>query len=267
MKRGRPLAGRRGVSKNYEVLLAYGDLHFNKEDPGLVSILRNIITDLQPDIILDGGDLVDGASISEYRKKPVDLASLQQEINRAIAWQRTLKVLVPNARCIMLDDNHFWERLKRKKMDEPWAEGLECLSGETLLAVEQTGWEATDVFVWKNRVMFLHGDDRKGSVECPSNLVRKMVGKTGMTLVRFHTHVTGFEVHNLYQRECLGIQLGSFESPRSAGYLRYTNIHNWSTSAGIFYLSRTDDSFLFVPIIVIDRHAAVNGMIYYATDQ
>lgn len=247
---------------DYDILLAYGDLHLPQQHADFCRILLEIIKDTQPSIILDGGDVICADCLSTYPKKHMELVGLQEEIDEAGRWFASVRDCAPHARKIMLRDNHFWGRLENKKKGEYWLEKLEAVDADELLNLKKYGWEPHDTWDWRGRIQFIHGDDKAGSSECPVNRVRKMSRNAGKTIVRFHTHVTGIEVGKQAGVDQLAIQLGTFEDPKKASYIRYPNLSNWTTSAGLFYLAKQGDSFLFVPILFIDGRTVLNGKVY-----
>jgi len=247
---------------NYDVMFVYGDIHIPDQHDDLGAILLRIIEDVKPTIILDGGDIICADCLSTYPKAHDELVGLQEELDAATRWFAAVQKVSVGARRIILRDNHFWGRLKKKKKGEYWLERLRAVDGDALLKLDQYGWESMDLYSWKDRIMFIHGDDKQGSSDCPVNRSRKMTQMSGKTIVRFHTHVSGVEMHKHAGQEQFAIQMGTFQDPGKASYLRYPNLTNWTHSAGIFYLSKVSDHFLYVPIFFVGGVAIVNGKLY-----
>lgn len=245
----------------YEIVLTYGDLHIPKHDRECCRILLDIIEDLQPDVIIDGGDLVNADSLSDWPKKPDALDTLQAELDEAFRWMLSVTIVSPKADRIVLRDNHFWGRMERKRTREFWLNSLRAVDTDSLLRLSDAGWRSAEMWIWKDTLIFVHGDDRRGSSDCPVNRVRKMMHSERASVVRFHTHVTGIEVHNHRGQETYAIQMGSLQDAQKAGYLKY-GFSNWSQSAGVFYLSRERKEVLFVPILFSGRKAVFNGRLY-----
>lgn len=254
---------KRTIRDDYNLLMTYGDIHIPRHHRQLCNVLIDIMTDLQPDTILDGGDIISADCLSLYPKKHEQLVGLQYELDLAFNWMVRVNSAVPSARKILLKDNHFWRRLEDKKKGEVWLEDLDATDGTKLLRLESLKWEPMVEYLWKNTILFMHGDDKDGSGDCPSNRVRKLVQTNGLSVVRYHTHVTGIEVHRHMTKELMAIQIGAFEDlDHKDNYMKHPITSNWSTSAGIFYLSKKDSSFLFTPILFRDGKAVVNGKIY-----
>ena len=246
----------------YDILLTYGDVHIPNQHAQLMTLLLEIIKDVEPDILVDGGDIICADCLSTYPKVHDDLVGLQEELNAAIKWLEAVQSVTPRTRRIILRDNHFWGRLEKKKKGEYWLEGLEAVNADALLKLKDFGFESIDCYNWKDRILFVHGDDKSGSSECPVNRSRKMSQMAGKTIVRFHSHVTGIEMNRKAGVDHMAIQMGTFQDPNNASYLRYPNMTNWTHSAGVFYLSKTTDHFMFVPILFVDGRAIFNGKIY-----
>lgn len=254
----------KGLRDDYDVMFTYGDLHIPRHDRKLCNILIDMITDIQPDIVLDGGDIISADCLSRFPKKHAQLVGLQDELGLAYLWMTRINAAVPGARKILLKDNHFWRRLEDKKKGELWLEELNATSGENLLCLKELGWEAMVEYLWKKTLLFVHGDDRSGSGDCPVNRTRKMVQTNGVSIVRYHTHVTGIETHrHRIAGEIYAIQLGCFENLKDkTGYMKHPEMSNWSTSAGVFYLPKSGNSFHFVPILFKNGEAMFNGVLY-----
>ena len=250
----------------YTILLAYGDLHIPRHDKDLQNTLLDIIEDIQPDIVLDGGDLICADCLSTYSKKHKQLVGLQYELDQAFLWMTRVNAVVPHAQKIILQDNHFWRRLEDRKKDFVWMEELNATTGRGLLRLEETGWHDMKMFKWKNDVMFVHGDDRAGSQNCPVNRSRAMVRNHSISVVRFHSHNSGVEVHNHFGETKFAVQLGTFEDTDHAdSYMKHPELSNWSTSIGIFYLPKVAKMpFQFSPVFFRNGQAIFNGKIYGA---
>ena len=251
------------IRDEYHILLTYGDIHIPRHDRHLCDLLVEIIKDVQPDVILDGGDIISADCLSLYPKKHNQLVGLQYELDLAFNWMTRVNAAVPLARKILLKDNHFWRRLEDKKKGELWLEDLNATDGTKLLQLETLNWEPMTEYLWKNTILFMHGDDKEGSGDCPANRVRKLVQTNGLTVVRYHTHVSGVEIHRHMKKELCAIQIGTFEDlAHKDNYMKHPITSNWSTSIGIFYLSKKDSDYLYSPILFRNGKAVANGKVY-----
>jgi len=253
----------RSLRDDYYVLVTYGDIHLPRHDRSLCNILLDIIADQSPDVIIDGGDVICADCLSLYPKKKEQLTGLQYELDLAFNWMTQVNSAAPAARKILLQDNHFWRRLENKKKGEYWLEDLEATDGANLLRLDELHWEPMIEYLWKNTILFMHGDDKEGSGDCPANRVRKLVQSNGLSVVRYHTHVSGIEIHRHMKKELFAIQLGSFEDlGHKDNYMKHPITSNWSASIGIFYLSKKDSEFLYNPVLFRNGKAVVDGKIY-----
>jgi len=253
----------KSIRDDYRILFTYGDIHIPRHDKKACNLLLEIIQDIEPDTILDGGDIICADCLSMYPKNSYQLTGLQYELDLAFNWMTQVNAAAPAARKILLKDNHFWRRLESKKKGELWLEDLDATDGAKLLKLEELGWEAMKEYVWKNTIFFMHGDDKNGSGDCPSNRVRKLVQTNGISVVRYHTHVTGVEIHKHMRGELFAIQLGTFEDiDHKDNYMKHPVTSNWSASAGIFYLPKVGNNFLYQPVLFRYGKAIVNGKIY-----
>jgi hypothetical protein len=251
------------IRSGYDVMLTYGDLHLPTADFDKLGVLTDIIADLQPDIILDGGDFLDGDSISNFNKSYEQLASLQDELELWQRWANKINNISPHSKKIVLKDNHFCKRLETLFTSEYWACKLTALNPVSLLKLDELGWDMVNEYVWKDSIMFLHGDGVGGGTSrCPVNKSRAMVKDVGYSVVKYHSHSTGFEVIEQTSSDKMAIQIGTFQSTQKAAYIKHAKTANWSTSAGIFYLSKTDNDYQFVPIIFLNNRTTVNGKLY-----
>lgn len=252
------------VKEHYHVLIAYGDLHIPRNNREYQKILLSIISDTQPDIVLDGGDIICADCLSKYPKKHSQLVGLQEELDEAYMWMTSINSAVPSARKIILRDNHFWRRLEDKKKGELWLEGLKATGGRQLLKLEELGWEDMVEYQWRNQLLFVHGDDKAGSQDCPVNRARNMVRNTGLSIVRFHSHTSGVEVRRHMSKEHMAIQLGTFEDLDCTDtYMKHPKLSNWSTSLGVFYLPVEEgEDFQFEPIFFRGGKTVFNGRAY-----
>lgn len=254
------------IRKTHDVLIAYGDRHVPHTNKHLENILFEIIKEVKPTHILDGGDMISADCLSNFPKRSYQLGGLQEEIDEDYKWRMKVNSVAKSAKKIILKDNHFFRRLEDKKKESIWLEDLRELNAETILKCKELGWNLVTEYDWKDQILFVHGDDDtkgEGSQDRPSNKIRMLRSKLGGTVVRFHSHTTAIEAFRGKKGEtCYAIQLGTFEDVSSAGYIKHQSMCNWTTSAGVFYLSKTDDTFLFQPILFSKNKAVFNGKLY-----
>ena len=256
------MSDQKDISEEFEVLFAMGDMHIPRTDDNATDKVIRLIKDLKPDIFLDGGDIICADCLSTYPKSHHQLTGLQNELKSAKEWMKRINDILPHARKIIIKDNHFWRRLEDRKKGSVWLEDLDAMNAEELMGLDALKWEGMVKFQWKDTLVFIHGDDKNGSQECPVNRARKMVQQTSLSVVRFHSHVTGFEMSRNMGKERCAIRLGCFEDVGANDYMKHPEMSNWTTSAGVFYLSRMTDEFHFIPIVFRNGRFIFNGKAY-----
>ena len=243
-------------------MIAFGDEHLPTAHTRRLNILLDVISDLKPDIILSGGDMINCDCLSDYSKPHDKLIGLEAELKQAHAWIESINEVAPKAEKILLKDNHFFRRLKDKMNKEHWLSDVDAMKPESLLRLKDYKWTARHEYNFKDVLLFVHGDAAGASSANPVNQARKDSNKFGITVCRFHSHCTGFELHKNYHGEVGAIQLGSFEDPTKADYIKHGGLNNWTTSFGLFYLHKAKKQFFFVPAYFINDECVVNGKLY-----
>lgn len=256
-------------SDDYYRLFAFGDRHAPFQDRGHEDVLLDMLRDIQPDIVLEGGDMISADCLSKYPKEYTQLAGLQDELDQDFRWRTRINTIVPRAKKILLRDNHFYRRLTDRRRDNHWLHGLKSCDPYEMLRVHELGWEYVRSYKWRDVLLFVHGDDAYyNSSANPVNRVRNISKATGMSIIRFHSHTTGLEVFRTGSgAERFAIQLGCFQDLAKADYISHPELANWTSSAGLFYLHKEDPVFLFVPIVFVGRRAVLNGKVYESMSQ
>ncbi len=99
-------------NKGVLTALLYGDTHIPYQDERTLSIVRQIVTMLQPSLLVNMGDLLDCYSISRFDKDPQRTETLQDEIDAARVHLAQMRQLSPQSRVVLLEGNHE-DRLRR----------------------------------------------------------------------------------------------------------------------------------------------------------
>lgn len=92
--------------------LVYSDTHVPFQDDAVLSVVFGIARELQPDVLVHGGDLLDCYSLSRFDKDPTRKDDLQDEIDLARQHLARARAAAPNARFVYLEGNHE-DRLRR----------------------------------------------------------------------------------------------------------------------------------------------------------
>jgi len=250
-----------------DVLFAFGDHHIPFNDIILDRILLSLIEEVSPTILLDGGDAISADQLSTYRKKSFQLTGLQNELDADYAWRKLLAKAAPKAKTkLLLRDNHFIRRLEDVKCDAHWAEDLRSLDPEELLRVNELGWKLVKKWCWRETLLFLHGDDKNPSYQAasgnPVNRARNMMTKARISVVRFHSHTTGIEMHCDYHGDTkFAVQLGTFQDRARINYMVQPELANWTSSAAVFHLMK-NRTFFVEPIFFVGQQCVFRGKLY-----
>lgn len=86
--------------------LIFGDTHVPFHDPKALAVIRRLLIDVQPDVVIHIGDLIDCWQISDFDKEITRRDSLQENINTAAALLKEWYMLTPNAERYYLEGNH-----------------------------------------------------------------------------------------------------------------------------------------------------------------
>lgn len=262
------LINKKKKKDKFDVLFCYGDRHVPFQDVTLERIILEMIDDLKPDIVLDGGDMISADCLSTFPKAYMQLAGLQAELDEDFSWRSRINDIAPKATKIVLRDNHFFRRLEDRIKDQIWMEDLRSIQGEELLRLKELGWKLVHEWKWRNKIVFMHGDDKStgmtaASARNPVNKVRNLNRDYALSVVRFHTHVTGFEMYRRQNNTTFALQLGTFQDVAKTEYLKHRDFVNWTNSAAVIYLSTKTDEFHVVPILFNGKSAFLNGKYYY----
>jgi len=249
--------------KKFRTLLAYGDVHIPFNDFKACKILLDIIKDAKPDIIIDMGDSINASQISDYDKSVEELSGLQEELDSDFAFRNLIKKASPKSEKILLESNHLDKRLQKQKSKNHWLSDLDCMSVSSLLRLNELGWNLKREYQYSDKLIFVHGDDvAGGSTFCPINGARKLVKENSCSVVKAHSHTTGFEIHRHLNANHYAIQIGTLHDLHNASYIKHNKLSNWSQSFGVFYLADDDSHFHYVPVVVNEGTAIFNGKVY-----
>ena len=104
--------------------------------------------------------------------------------------------------------------------------------------------------------------DNPDPVKC-INKSRALLKDTGLSIAKFHSHSTGFEIIRQANKTKMAIQIGTIMSMGDVNYAKHPEVFNGSQSVGLFYLSKKSDDFHYVPIPI--HHSGktiVNGKLF-----
>lgn len=105
-----PLKKKKGGRQKTAVV--YTDTHFPYHDDKALDVVRGIIKDTKPHLIVHLGDLLDCYEISKFDHDPAKKLSLQDEIDLARVHLHQISQLAPDAEKLLLGGNHE-DRLRK----------------------------------------------------------------------------------------------------------------------------------------------------------
>ena len=185
----------------------YGDTHVPFQDDGALKVVKHIIADVRPDVVIHVGDLIDCWQISTFDKDPTRRDTLQDNIDQSAAHLKEIQMLTPNAQRYFFEGNHEFrltktiQRMKdaqrevaRLRVFRKYATWEELLNEA---GVPNSAWEFVPSRRQAKRRIFPNLVIKHGS------LVRKWSGATargeweryGMSGVSGHTHRLGVFYH------------------------------------------------------------------------
>ena len=108
-----PLLSRKSIdNRKWFTAVVYGDSHFPFQDDTALSVILSLIKDVNPDVVLHVGDLVDAWQISRFDKDPARRDTLQENIDAARIHLHQVAQVAPKAKRYLLEGNHE-QRLTR----------------------------------------------------------------------------------------------------------------------------------------------------------
>lgn len=249
----------------FEIVFLFGDRHAIHHSPVNDRIIVESIRLLQPDIIIDGGDPINATCLTrKFKRKHSQLLGIKDEIIEDRTFRRRIDEVSPSSRKIMLEDNHLVRRLDDIICDSNWwIDELDQMKPENILPLSELGWTLKDEFTWKKTLLAAHGDvpRLRGSADCPVNKCRQIVSKSGMTIIKFHSHATGFEMIPSTHGIRYACQLGTVMDTRKVEYEKHHDLSMATESVGIAYLSRKNTDHFVLPVPIYNGTAVINGTV------
>jgi hypothetical protein len=205
-RKGDPQKARRGKSKLHHAVV-YGDTHIGFQDKKALKVVSGVIQDIQPEQIVHLGDLLDCYTISDFRRDPARLSTLQDEIDEAQDHISGMRALAPKAKFTLLEGNHE-HRLEKAIWTLPGAAAQlpklkvfqKAMTWPNLLRTEDLG-VAFLPYAGQSKVKVLpniivkHGDIVRPAGGYSAKGEHGKYGKSGIS---GHTHRMGAHFHRDY---------------------------------------------------------------------
>jgi hypothetical protein len=245
--------------------IVFGDLHAPYQDEHAVEILKQVIQDVKPHVLIDLGDTSEFESINHYDKnKPLKLEGkrLTKDIERVEDILSDFRTIIgKDCQFIHLTGNHC-ERLIRYV--EAHAELAETFDIDVTKRV--VNFKHCDLnvphgrFYNEGKLMFHHGD-RRGYQSIHH---AKQWAQIGRSVVYGHFHSVQRFPHETLKRD------GTTDSHAAFGIgclcirdrdWMYNQKSVWQQSFGVFYLDK-EGFFSMYNVDIVNRRAIWNGKVY-----
>ena len=272
----RPARRKQSVAKGkrkskLKTALLWGDTHFPAADHRALAVVQAIAEDMQPDLLVHMGDLIDAADLSEkFTKNPARRETLQDEIDQARNHLATMRKTCPDAEFVLLEGNHE-ERMSRvlwniegpaaalamltnvrRELTWPRLLGLEELHIQHIPYKEQTGYELMPKWLLK------HGNKVRSKSSYTAAAEHAHYGRSGAS---GHTHRLGMFFHRDHNGNHVWCETGCTTLLQGHDY---TQDPDWQQ--GCVFLTAHEDSGAFQaePVYIHEGHAVFRGVEYDA---
>jgi hypothetical protein len=242
----------------------YSDTHFPFHDAAALKVIYAVLRDLQPNLIVHHGDLVDCYAISRFDKDPAHRTTLDKEIQMAAEHLATVAKICPKAERVLIKGNHE-DRLRRLLWSEgsgPLKEVLalakvkERLNWPFLLDLAGSGWrwiESRELLFGK--MILKHGEVVRAGSGATAKAEQGRYSKSGMS---GHTHRMG----SFFVRDWNGTH-GWFELGCTCDLNpSYVEDPNWQSGFAVVTWSKNRDHFSVEPVIMHKGKAVFRGKFY-----
>lgn len=224
-----------------KTVIAIGDAHCPWASPRTLSAVYKLIAKVQPDIVIQMGDLMDAFSFSRF-PRTMNGYSPQQELKLARRdgerlWN-SVQDAAPKAKCIQLFGNHECRVVKKALADAPELEHFVEQGMKSIMQFENVELvdDSREVFMIEG-VGYLHGYLLQPGAHSKS---------FGINTVTAHTHRGGVFPHKLERELIWELNVG-FVANRHAGPLGYgpqRRFSNWTLGVGLI----TPEAPIFIPL-------------------
>jgi hypothetical protein len=263
------LKGSRADSGVITAILA-GDKHFPFADEKALSILLSVTDELQPDLLIDMGDLIDCYHLSRFDKNPDRLHSLQDEIDQARAHLFAWGQCSPHARKVLLGGNHdaridkmLWNLDGPAKALLKLTQFRKLMTMDGLLGLSEMNWEFVPQDKQTTTELLPKMVIRHGTV------VRKFAGfsakgeweRTGRSGASGHVHRLAVFMHAKHDGGShVWLETGCLCSTTP----EYMDSPDWQNGFMVVTVERTTGAFAIEPVYIRNGLAVFRGKTYVA---
>lgn len=250
--------------------LLYGDTHHGYHSQPTLDVVEAIITDLQPDRLIDMGDGVDAGTLSaKFAQNPMRSEGLQYEINQKRIQLARFRKAAPNALYDYLEGNHE-ERLRRTMWNQ---EGPAKALIQLDVVQRQLTWPIL-LDLAKLHINFIPYDDQTKEPLLPKFIVKHgtvVAQKSGYTALREmtkygrsgasgHTHRLGVVWHRDHNGQHVWVETGTCAllTPE------YTQDPDWQNGCVVLTFDVETAAVQVEPIEIRNGHTVWRGKKYEA---
>jgi len=201
----------------------------------MIEIVKNVISDIQPEVIVLDGDVIDFYQISRFISSDERISTIQNDIDQATDFMSDIKRLAPRSRFIFIPGNHEDRLWKYIATESAALSNLSALKLENLLQLKALGFEfynSKKNVLLLNDLNIIHG-----------YIVRKHAGYSakamlddlGMSCMQGHTHRVGIVGKTLGDRTIYGYEIGHCSDVSKLDYARKGQ--NWQNGFAIVTLA------------------------------
>lgn len=210
------------------------DIHLPYEDKHALDSVMHMIGDVQPERVIQIGDLLDMKAPARWSKGRAEeyCYSVREEAVAGRDFWATLRGVAPKAELVWLAGNHE-DRLKAYV--NQWAPALRDivpslaelmkLSAHSVKAVKQQPYKVAPGTV------AIHG---KLLATQAGMSARKEMLRHNQSIVQGHTHRLGV-IYETTDRTRFALEAGWLGDIRKATYLDFPGVANWQSGFGYFY--------------------------------
>jgi len=216
------------VEKDYMKVAMIPDMHMPYHDEKAVMAILNVVSDWQPDLLVQMGDLLDFYQISQFSRDPRSITMLGDDLYEAGQMLGKFRQAAPNADIHWIKGNHEnrWDRHLVKNSAEFYAL-FEENSFLRYMDIAEHNVQFHEYDYVHRGFQFTHGD-----------IVRKFAGyaakemhtRSNMNGAMGHTHRMGMFRHTYREEKAFTfMECGHLYDIKHAGYINGTP--NWQQGA------------------------------------
>ena len=228
-------------------VFAYGDVHIPFQDEDALSIAMEVSVDINPDLIIIQGDLMDNYKVSSFLDEEPDKHDYADELKQTRAHLFDLSEIHPEAEKIYLLSNHEARLYRYLLKNAPALHNVSEVKLQNLLRVDELGIKCVapinkESYVDLGKLLVGHWNRAyKHSAYTAKNLLDDI----GTSLLQAHTHRMGAYHKTLVGREVVAYENGCLCSLTP----EYKSNPNWQH--GFSVITFIDGYFCVQPVPII----------------